>query len=68
MGKIIVDADLCKSCGYCVKYCPQGIMSIGEAFNRNGYKYAEQTDQSKCTGCGICALMCPDTAISVYKE
>lgn len=68
MGKIVIDIQLCKGCGYCVKYCTKQILEIGEEINNTGYQYSVQTDPEKCTGCGICALMCPDAAINVYKE
>lgn len=60
--------QLCKGCGFCVKYCPRQILETGEAVNAAGYLYAVQIDQAACTGCGTCAAMCPDAAINVYRE
>lgn len=67
MGKTIIDSDVCKGCGYCVKYCPKKILELGTHINSGGYKYCIQTRPEECIGCGICAMMCPDLAISVYK-
>lgn len=68
MGHIEINIQLCKGCGYCVKYCTQNILEIGTEINNTGYLYSVQTEPEKCTGCGICAMMCPDAAINVYKE
>lgn len=68
MPKVIVDKELCKSCGLCVGACPKHILRINtEHINAKGYFYAEQFDSSQCIGCKLCAVMCPDSAISVYK-
>lgn len=67
MAKIEVLAERCKSCGYCVKFCPKGILAIGKKANSKGYEYVECTDPEACIGCAICGRMCPDGAIDVYK-
>ena len=41
MAKIIVIAERCKSCGYCVKFCPKEVLAIGSAVNSKGYEIAE---------------------------
>ncbi len=67
MAKIDVIAERCKSCGYCVKFCPKKIIEIGKNVNSKGYEYVVLTDETKCIGCAICGKMCPDGAIDVYK-
>jgi len=67
MPKITVIEQRCKSCGYCVKFCPQGVLSIGKKVNSKGYEIAEAVKPESCIGCCICARMCPDGAIEVYK-
>ena len=67
MAKIEVLAERCKSCGYCVKFCPKDILAIGKKVNSKGYEYVECTDPESCIGCAICGRMCPDGAIDVYK-
>jgi len=67
MAKIEVNAELCKSCRFCIGACPQKIIRVGNATNSKGYRYVEQFDEEKCTGCKLCAIICPDSAIEVYK-
>lgn len=67
MAKIIVEAELCKSCGLCVNTCPFKLVSISNNANSKGYLVAEQVNSEKCTACKLCAIICPDSAISVYK-
>lgn len=64
---IEISKELCKSCGFCVEFCPKKILKIGIESNLKGYQYVYMSDASKCTSCGICATMCPDAAISVYR-
>lgn len=67
MAKIEIIAERCKSCGYCVKFCPKQLLRIGTKVNEKGYEYAEAIDLDSCTGCATCARMCPDGAIEVYR-
>ena len=67
MGKIVVDAERCKGCEMCIRFCPKKQIRISEEFNRRGLHYCEFADSGECTGCAICAIMCPDLAIEVYK-
>ena len=67
MGRIVINPDLCKGCGFCIKYCPKTVIKIGTEFNQQGYKFAVPADEKSCIACGTCALMCPDAAINVYK-
>lgn len=67
MAKVEISAESCKSCGYCVKFCPKSVLAIGEQVNSKGYQYAVAEKQEDCIGCAICGMMCPDAAIEVYK-
>lgn len=67
MPKIEIIAARCKSCGYCVKFCPKQLLRIGTSVNEKGYEYAEAVSLDTCTGCATCARMCPDGAIEVYR-
>ena len=67
MAKIVVRADLCKSCRYCIDVCPMKIIRVGDNVNDKGYRFVEQCDAEKCTGCRLCATMCPEAAVEVFK-
>lgn len=67
MEKIKVVSERCKSCGYCVKFCPKQVLTIGEKVNGKGYEYVEPVNMEDCVSCCMCARICPDGAIEVYK-
>jgi 2-oxoglutarate ferredoxin oxidoreductase subunit delta len=58
----------CKECGYCIEFCPQGVLIKGRKLNSNGYYPPVITNIDKCLACGTCARVCPDAAISIYKD
>ena len=67
MAMIKVIAERCKSCGYCVKFCPKKVLEVGKNVNSKGYEYIEPVNQEACIACCMCARICPDGAIEVYK-
>ena len=66
MAKVEIRSESCKSCGYCVKFCPKSVLAIGDKVNSKGYEYVIQANDG-CIACKMCAVMCPDAAIEVYK-
>jgi len=66
MNKPKVIQNLCKSCGYCVQFCPKKVIQIGQIRNEKGY-YFPDFDLEGCIGCGTCAVMCPEAAIEMWK-
>jgi len=66
MNKPSVVQNLCKSCGFCVKFCPKQAITIGNERNMKGH-YFPVVDPEKCVGCGTCALVCPEAAIDMIK-
>ncbi|MHC4394105.1 MAG: 4Fe-4S dicluster domain-containing protein [Planctomycetota bacterium] len=66
-GKIIIDTELCKSCGLCVVVCPKNSIVISKGSNKNGYFPAEKNNDD-CTGCAMCAVICPEAIIEVQCD
>lgn len=66
MNTPAIVANICKSCGFCVKFCPKQALVIGETRNNKGHYYPV-VDLEKCIGCGTCALVCPEAAIDILK-
>lgn len=67
MAMVKVIAERCKSCGYCIKFCPKQVLEVGKQVNSKGYEYVEPVNQEACIACCMCARVCPDGAIEVYK-
>lgn len=67
MAEVSIRKESCKSCLYCVKFCPKNVLEAGNQVNSKGYLYIVPARIEDCVGCGICASMCPDAAIEVYK-
>lgn len=67
MPKVEIKTQNCKSCGYCVKFCPKGVLKVGEQVNAKGYQYVTVKNMDACVACLSCALMCPEAAIEIYK-
>lgn len=67
MVKVEISKESCKSCGYCVKFCPKNALAIGKEVNKKGYQYATVANAEACIGCKMCANICPDAAIEIYK-
>ena len=56
-GKPAVDAEKCRGCRTCARYCAQGAISFGQDKKAS-------IDHSKCAGCGRCIGTCNFDAIS----
>jgi len=63
---VVVDKDLCRGCGRCIKTCPYQAVTLQE--NRVGGWYA-MVDEALCKGCGNCISVCPSNAAdSPYRN
>lgn len=65
--QISLDRELCKGCGLCVTFCPEGILVMGDQFNSHGYPVVEVTDAGACRGCLFCTLVCPDVVFTLTR-
>ena len=62
-GRVVILADRCKGCGFCVEYCPKDVLRMSEEFNVKGYHPPEVVDDGGCVNCNLCEMICPDFAI-----
>lgn len=62
-GAVYINLARCKSCGFCIAFCPPKVLAFSEEFNSQGYHPPRLTDPDGCTGCDLCGLYCPDFAI-----
>ncbi|WP_339138159.1 MAG: 4Fe-4S dicluster domain-containing protein [Candidatus Electrothrix sp. GW3-4] len=54
--------DWCKSCGICMAFCPQKIITPGKEGK------PEIFEKDSCVGCRFCEMHCPDFAITVSES
>jgi len=64
-GEIHIIDDRCKSCGFCIEFCPTEVLAESEKFNVKGYHPPEVKYPEQCIACRLCELICPDFAIYV---
>lgn len=67
-GTVLINWELCKGCGHCIKTCPSGVLALGGVFNKAGFYFLTSVSPEKCSGCALCAEVCPEIAIEVYRE
>ena len=62
-GLVSVNSELCKGCGFCIEFCPSGVLEFSDEFNSKGYHPPRAAKPEACTGCDLCGIYCPDFAI-----
>jgi 2-oxoglutarate ferredoxin oxidoreductase subunit delta len=68
-GVVTINAGLCKGCGFCIEFCPSGVLAFSDTFNDKGYHTPQAVKPEACTGCDLCGAYCPDFAIfGMLKE
>jgi len=70
VGRPIVNKDVCKGCGFCIEFCPIGVLEFSEDVNKWGYQYPviKKGMEGACVNCGMCERVCPELAIEVLEE
>ncbi len=67
-GEIVIIEKLCRSCGYCAKYCPKGCIEMSATkLSDSGQLLPVVVKAESCVACATCANMCPEFAIDVYR-
>jgi 2-oxoglutarate ferredoxin oxidoreductase subunit delta len=61
LPEITINEVWCKGCGFCVEYCPTGVLAMKGVV-------PVVVNLEACTVCQICDYMCPDFAITVRGE
>lgn len=69
VGALKTSPELCKGCGFCIEFCPKGVLEFSEDVNLRGYHYPQVKKgmEFACTACGMCQRICPDYAIYLEK-
>jgi 2-oxoglutarate ferredoxin oxidoreductase subunit delta len=67
-GQLILVKKRCKSCGFCVEFCPKKVLAISDEYNKKGYRLPMAKNPQDCIGCNFCSIYCPDLAIYFKKK
>jgi len=70
-GEVVILPERCKGCGFCIAYCPRGVLEVSEKFNSKGYHPPYVKDPEKCVNCHFCEILCPEFAIfsvNIYES
>jgi 2-oxoglutarate ferredoxin oxidoreductase subunit delta len=66
MTTLRLSIERCKSCGYCILFCPKEALKLSGNLNKEGYDYVAVNDD-KCIQCGICYTVCPDNVFEINE-
>ncbi len=67
-GKLAIIKERCKSCGFCIEFCPKQVLEFSAETNAKGYRVPAVKYPDKCILCGFCSMYCPDFAIYQTKN
>ena len=62
-GEVVVIAERCKGCAFCIEYCPRDVLTLSTTFNRKGYHPPKVVKPGECVNCNLCEMICPEFAI-----
>ena len=66
--KVHISKERCKGCGYCVEFCPRGVLKMTGELGPKGYETVGIVDEAKCLGCGLCEIICPEFGIHITSD
>lgn len=66
-GEVVIVAERCKGCAFCVEYCPRDVLALSKEFNRKGYHPPHVVRSGECVNCNLCEMICPEFAIFSYS-
>lgn len=67
-GKVHINANWCKGCGFCVQFCPQGVLDTSSDYNAKGYHPPYVKNPDDCRDCMFCEMICPEYSIFVTLD
>ena len=67
-GTVNIIKDRCKSCEFCIEFCPRRILELSDDFNTRGYHPPMVAENDGCIACRLCELICPEFAIYITEE
>lgn len=65
---VVINATLCKACGYCEESCKKNVFLQTKNFNAHGYLAYAAEKPSECIGCLSCLSVCPEFAVTVTEK
>ncbi len=67
-GVVHINNNWCKGCGFCVQFCPKGVLDTSPEFNAKGYHPPYVKNPEACHDCMFCQMICPEFSIFVTME
>jgi 2-oxoglutarate ferredoxin oxidoreductase subunit delta len=67
-GTVVIVADRCKGCSFCIEFCPTKCLDLSGQYNSKGYHPPVLVRKDDCTGCDICGMVCPDFSIYGFMK
>ena len=67
-GELHILWERCKGCGFCVEFCPKGVLELSKEFNKKGYHPPIAKLEDECVNCDLCERICPEFAIFCVRK